>query len=190
VAPRIRVQRWADLFRQFAGHDQVRAEDGIPIPVAIWQDGRGISTREAAEFAWFARITGAPAAGNHWCYTFTPRIASRACVVRFCWAQARLETSTAIIGESISAATAKAATNAVFTQGDLTGVVVTCDEVTNANLPLTLFNFRNEPGLPRFPYPEYFAEMTIPQGQVLEIYNRTQDDEFDFALGFYTQPIV
>ena len=194
---RIRPQEWLDRYLQFVGRE--RRNEDWPIPVAIWQDGRGVSSREAAPYQAFSVIAGNPGAGNHWCYTYTPAIASKALTIRLCWLKARVETATATLGVRIGTATAKAATNAVFPIGDADaalGGTWTVDEVANANVPLTLFNLfytatAGEPAFAvGFPYPEYFLEAVILQGQVLEIISSTQDDAFSLALGHYAVPIA
>lgn len=186
---RDRPKAYADLFRQFVGFQSER--ETAPIPVALWQDGRGISSREAAPFATFAVEDGGPAAGNHTCYTFTPRNASRTVILRMCWARFQRETATAIVGWQIGAAIAKAASAAVVELGDVTGVALTINQITNANLPaLILVNWFASTDPPLFAYPEYFAEVTLNPGQVLEIFSRTQDDTLHFSGAYYTQPVV
>jgi hypothetical protein len=193
---RVRPQEWLDRWLQFVGYDPRGRE---MVPVAIWQDGRGISSREAAPYQTFSVSAGNPGAGNHWCYTLTPANASKPLTVRICWLKARLETVTANVGVRIGTATAKAATNAVFPIGDSNaqlGGTWTVDEITNANLPLILFNLFTTVTLgpadfaPMLGYPNYWLEAVIPQGQVLEIINATQDDAFSLALGHYSLPIV
>ena len=192
MEPSVRPAGWKDFLRQFVGG---RASED-PVYVAIAGDLRGISTREVAAYQCFSVSAGNPAAGNHWVYTFTPANASKAITLRICWAEAELETATAIVGVRIGAATAKAATNVVFPLGDPNGRIGgawTIDEVTNANLPLTLFNLfvcENAGILGGYPYPEYVLELQIEPGQVAEIVSRTQDDAFSLRAGYYTLPIV
>lgn len=187
-----RPSRWKDLLRQFVGGQRSL----LPVYVAQVADLRGIGSREPAAYQVFSVSAGNPGAGNHWCYTFTPANASKAITLRICWGEAELETATAIIGVRIGVATAKAATNAIFPLGDpnaAIGGAWTIDEVTNANLPLTLFNLfvcENAGILGGFPYPEYVLELQIEPGQVAEIVSRTQDDAFSLRLGYYTQPLV
>jgi len=188
----IRPALWKDLLRQFVGGST--ADD--PVFVALAADLRAISTREVGPYQVFSVSVGNPGAGNHWCYTFTPAIASRPLVLRICWAEADLETASALLGVRIGAATAKAATNAVFPIGDANaqvGGAWTADEITNANLPLTLFNLFVCEGagiLGGEAYPKYMLELEIGQGQVVEIVSRTQDDAFSLRCGYYTQPLV
>jgi len=193
TSPRpIRPAAWKDLLRQFVGGQS--ADD--PVYVALAADLRAVSTREVGPYQVFSVSTAGPGAGNHWCYTFTPAIASRPLVLRICWAEAELETATSLLGVRVGAATAKAATNAVFPLGDSNaalGGAWTVDEVTNANLPLTLFNLfvcENAGILGGCCYPQYMLELAIAQGQVAEIVCRTQDDAFSLRCGYYTQPLV
>jgi hypothetical protein len=187
-----RPSRWKDLLRQFIGGQRAL----LPVYVAQVADLRGLGSREPAPYQCFSVSAGNPAAGNHWCYTFTPAIASKPITLRICWGEADLETATAIIGVRIGTATAKAATNVIFPLGDANaalGGAWSIDEVTNANLPLTLFNLfvcENAGILGGFAYPEYVLELEIGQGQVAEIISRTQDDAFSLRLGYYSQPIV
>lgn len=186
---RIRPQEWVDRFKQFAGRD--RGDVDWPLPVAIWQDGRGLSSREATPYAMFAHTVANPGAGNHWCYTWTPTTPSRALIVRLCHMAFSRETSTAIVGLQIAAAITKAATNAVIEVGDDNNVTVTANEITNANLPaISVFNWVAATDPPRFAYPEYFLEAVIAPGQVLEVMSRTQDDILHMSAGYYTLPIV
>jgi len=194
---RIRPQEWLDRYLQFVGRDP-NSEDW-PVPVALWQDGRALSSREAAPYAAFSTFTANPTATQHWVYTFTPTIPSKAITLRLCWGSARLETATALLGVRIGAATAKIASTLVFPIGDtgagspsVIGGVWTADEIADAALPVTLFNLFSSQGaewMPHFAYPEYFLELGIPAGQVVELINRTADDTFDLRLGFYTLPI-
>lgn len=193
---RLRPQAWLDRWTQFVGRDGRDAN--WPVSVAVVQDGRGISSREAAPYQCFGQTTGNPTAGRHWFYTFTPAIPSRAFTLRLCWGIARVETATSLIGVRIGTATAKAATTACFPIGDLNqdvGGSWTIDEVLNANVPVTLFNVAQSSALgaptffPQHAYPEYFLEAVIPPGQVLELLNRTVDDAFDLMLGYYGVPV-
>lgn len=195
MEPSVRPARWKDLLRQFVGGRSSLE----PVFVAPVSDLRALSSREVGFYQSFSVTVGNPTATQHWVYTFTPANASKPIVLRLCWAKARLETATTLIGVRIGVATAKAATNAIFPIGDANadlGGAWTADEITAANLPLTFWNnfFSASLGpLERFPvfeYPDYFLELVIPQGQVAEIIARTADDIFDLALGYYTQPIV
>lgn len=185
---RDRPKEYVDRFRQFVGFQQ--ESEAAPIPVAIWQDGRGISSREAAPLATFAVADGGPAAGNHTMYVWTPRTPSRELRVRICWLRLGRETATAIVGVRIGTATATAASAAVAELGDVTGAALTIAQITNANLPLTVVNFFAETDLPEFAYPEYSLEATIPPNQVMEIISRTQDDTLNASGCYYTLPVV
>lgn len=193
TSPRpVRPAQWKDLLRQFVGGNS--ADD--PVHVALAADLRALSTREVGAYQVFSVSVGNPGAGNHWCYTFTPAIPSRPMVLRICWAEADLETTSALLGVRIGTATAKAATNAIFPIGDANAALGgswTADELTNANLPLTLFNLFvcEQAGiLGGCCYPSYMLELAIPQGQVVEIVSRTQDDAFSLRCGYYSQPRV
>lgn len=192
---RDRPKEWMDRWLQFVG----QAANAPVVPVALVQDGRGTSSREAAPFQCLASTVGNPTATQHWAYTFTPATPSKPFILRLCWLRARLETATSLIGVRIGTATAKAATNALFPIGDSNAALGgswTADEITAANLPVTLFNLFHSETLsphefaPAFPYPEYFLEANIGQNQVLELICRTADDTFDLALGYYGLPIV
>ena len=195
---RDRPKEWLDRWLQFVGQGSDRDSQRV-VPVAVVQDGRATSSRGAGPYQAFSVVAGNPAAGNHWMYTLTPANASKPLTVRICWLKARLETVTSNVGVRIGVATAKAATNVVFPIGDanaLLGGTWTVDEITNANLPLTLFNLFTTVTLgpaelaPMLGYPEYWLEAIIPPGQVLEIVDATQDDAFSLALGHYSLPIV
>ena len=108
-----------------------------------------------------------------------------------------METATSAIGVRIGTATAKAASNVIFPIGDPNAALQggwTADEVTNANVPLTLFNLFPTEDLEWFEakavYPEYVIEFAIQQDQVAELICLTQDDGFSLRLGYYTQPRV
>lgn len=187
---RVRPQEFADRYRQFVGRQEGDAE--TPIPVALWQDGRGISSREAAPYTSFAVADGGPAAGNHTIYRWTPRTPSRELLVRMCWLKFGRETSTAIIGVRVGAATTTAVgPTTIIELDDSTDARLELFECTNANLPaLSLFNWFAATDPPAFAYPEYFIEFRIPPNQVLEIMSRTQDDTLNASGGYYTLPIV
>lgn len=187
----VRPAGWKDLLRQWVGGRSSLQ----PIYVAPVADLRALSTREVGPMQTFSVSAGNPGAGNHWIYTFTPANASRPMFLRVCALECEMETATSLIGVRVGTATAKAATNAVFPIGDANaalGGAWTVDEVTNANLPVTLFNlFPSESGewlSHKAPYPEYVLEFDIAAGQVVELVNRTQDDAFSLRMGYYSPP--
>jgi len=168
-------QRWADRYAAFVG-----SAPPIALPVTVWQDGRGISSRESAPSFVIANTIAAPLAAQHNALILTPTSSMGACLR----VMELLAASAAFTFGVVARPTVVSAATLVALQQDQ-GLEVTIESavIAAASLPATTFvwNFATQAI-----YPEYLAEIAITPGNVLAIVQGDAETSVTWTMRAFT----